>query len=145
MCCPGRVQDVSGTSSLFIIYHHMENLVFHLVSGAKNQILKLTLFSDNLLAIDTKEPITSTILQVYDTLEEAKPKLEGLIKVKQETKRRRKDYICPTCKVDQGSDAAFNAHLKIHPLECLTCGKCFFRRANLALHMKMHLGIRNFK
>ncbi|XP_075976479.1 uncharacterized protein LOC142976795 [Anticarsia gemmatalis] len=98
----------------------------------------------NLLAtIDTKEPIASSILQAYESLEEAKPKLEGLIK--QESKRRRKDYVCPTCKVDQGSDAAFTAHLRQHPLECLTCGKCFFRRANLALHMKTHLGIKNYK
>lgn len=97
----------------------------------------------NLLTLNTKEPITSSILQVYDVMNEAKPKIEGLIK--QETKRRRRDYVCPTCKVDQLSDAAFHAHLKIHPLECLTCGKCFFRRANLALHIKMHLGIKNYK
>ncbi|XP_059054629.1 uncharacterized protein LOC131848710 [Achroia grisella] len=97
----------------------------------------------NLLSLTTKESITSTILQVYDVMNEAKPKLEGLIK--QETKRRRKDFICPTCKIDQLSDIAFHAHLKIHPLECLTCGKCFFKRANLALHIKTHLGIKNYK
>ncbi|KAJ0177610.1 hypothetical protein K1T71_006483 [Dendrolimus kikuchii] len=102
-----------------------------------------TLLTGNLLTIDSKESITSTILQVYDTIEEAKPKLETLIK--QEPKRRRNDYVCPTCKVDQMTNAAFHAHLKIHPLECLTCGKCFFKRANLALHMKTHLGIKNYK
>ncbi|XP_053605284.1 uncharacterized protein LOC128672272 [Plodia interpunctella] len=96
-----------------------------------------------LAALDSKKSIATTILQVYDVMNEAKPKIEAL--VKQETKRRRKDYVCPTCKEDQITDAAFHAHLKIHPLECLTCGKCFFRRANLALHMKTHLGIKNYK
>ncbi|CAH0399020.1 unnamed protein product [Chilo suppressalis] len=98
----------------------------------------------SMIPIDSKESIATTMLQVYDAMAEAKPKLEGLIK--QEPKqRRRRDYVCPTCKVDQLTDAAFHAHLKIHPLECLTCGKCFFRRANLALHIKTHLGIKNFK
>ncbi|XP_037296820.1 uncharacterized protein LOC115451564 [Manduca sexta] len=100
---------------------------------------------DNMMGctmIDSKESITTSILQVYE-MEETKTKIEGIIK--QETKRRRKDFVCPTCKVDQLTDAAFHAHLKIHPLECLTCGKCFYRRANLALHIKTHLGIKNYK
>ncbi|XP_041968022.1 uncharacterized protein LOC121725233 [Aricia agestis] len=99
--------------------------------------------SSNLMVLESKRAITTTILQAYDVLGEAKPKIEGLIK--QEKKRKRRDYVCPTCKEDQGTDAAFHAHLKIHPLECLTCGKCFFRRANLALHIKTHLGIKNYK
>ncbi|CAG9787444.1 unnamed protein product [Diatraea saccharalis] len=99
----------------------------------------------SMMPIDSKESIATTMLQVYDAMSEAKPKIEGEI-IKQEPKqRRRRDYVCPTCKVDQLTDAAFHAHLKIHPLECLTCGKCFFRRANLALHIKTHLGIKNFK
>ncbi|XP_037867730.1 uncharacterized protein LOC101744027 [Bombyx mori] len=96
----------------------------------------------NLITVDSKASITTTILQSYD-MEDSKPKIEGLIK--QETKRRRKDFVCSTCKVDQLTDAAFHAHLKIHPLECMTCGKCFYRRANLALHIKTHLGIKNYK
>lgn len=76
---------------------------------------------------------------------ESKPKIEVDRIIKQETKRRRRDYTCSTCKVDQLNEAAYQAHLKIHPLECLTCGKCFYRRANLALHLKTHLGIKNFK
>ena len=93
--------------------------------------------------MDSKETIASAMLQVYHQQFEAKPSLDGILK--QENKKRRKDFICPTCKVDQLTDAAFHAHLKIHPLECLTCGKCFFRRANLALHVKTHLGIKNYK
>ncbi|XP_034828684.1 uncharacterized protein [Maniola hyperantus] len=97
--------------------------------------------SENLL-LDSKEAISTTMQQVYDTMAETKP-IVGLIK--QETRRRRKDFKCPTCQVDQVTDTAFHAHLKTHPLLCLTCGKCFFRRANLALHLKTHLGIRNYK
>lgn len=52
----------------------------------------------NLLNLETKEAITATMMQVYnDVMADAKPKLEGLIK--QEAKRRRKDFVCPTCKV----------------------------------------------
>ncbi|XP_045449266.1 zinc finger protein 77 [Melitaea cinxia] len=101
------------------------------------------LLPGGLLSLDTKEGMASTMLQVYNAMSETKPHIEGLIK--QETRKRRKDFVCPTCKVDQLSDAAFHAHLKEHPLECLTCGKCFFKRANLALHVKTHLGIRNYK
>ncbi|CAH0582870.1 unnamed protein product [Chrysodeixis includens] len=100
--------------------------------------------TNGLMALDSKEAITSTILEVYDTLE-SKPKIEVDRIIKQETKRRRRDYTCSTCKVDQLTEVAYQAHLKIHPLECLTCGKCFYRRANLALHLKTHLGIKNFK
>ncbi|XP_047996831.1 uncharacterized protein LOC125234576 [Leguminivora glycinivorella] len=94
--------------------------------------------TDTLLLPDSKEALSSSIL--FPGGLESKPVL-----VKQEPRRRRRDHTCPTCKVDQGSEAAFTAHLKMHPLECLTCGKCFFRRANLALHLKTHQGIKNFK
>ncbi|XP_035440592.2 uncharacterized protein LOC118269555 isoform X2 [Spodoptera frugiperda] len=104
--------------------------------------------TNNLLTpIDSKDSISSSILQVYENIqvEEAKPKIEVDRLIKQEVKRKRKDYVCPTCKVDQVTETLFHEHLKIHPLECLTCGKCFFRRANLALHIKTHLGIKNYK
>ncbi|KOB63271.1 putative zinc finger protein, partial [Operophtera brumata] len=77
------------------------------------------------LNIDMKDNLTSSILQVYDpeTIEEAKPKLGNLRSLlSKEGKRKRRDFICPTCKVDQVTEPAFTAHLKIHPLECLTCG-----------------------
>ncbi|XP_014359734.2 uncharacterized protein LOC106711842 [Papilio machaon] len=109
----------------------------------KEEKLDETVLERNLLTIDSKESMATTMQQVYDAIAEAKPAIETL--VKQETKRKKKDYICPTCKVDQLTEVSFNAHLKIHPLECLTCGKCFFKRGSLALHMKTHLGIKNFK
>lgn len=54
----------------------------------------------NLLSLDSKETITSSILQVYE-LDEAKPGLDLRALLKQETKRKRRDFVCPTCKVDQ--------------------------------------------
>ncbi|XP_023940978.1 uncharacterized protein LOC112047913 [Bicyclus anynana] len=97
---------------------------------------------ESLLAMDSKDALAKALPQVFDSLPDTKPPL-GL--VKQERARRRRDYRCPTCKVDQVTDLAFHAHLKFHPLLCLTCGKCFYRRANLALHLKTHLSIRNYK
>ncbi|XP_038221631.1 zinc finger protein 26 [Zerene cesonia] len=94
------------------------------------------------LLYDSKESVATTMLQAYDTLAESKPELRALIK---REKKKKRNFVCPTCKVDQGNDVDFNNHLKIHPLECHTCGKCFFRRANLALHIKTHLGIKNYK
>ncbi|XP_045496486.1 uncharacterized protein LOC123694909 [Colias croceus] len=94
------------------------------------------------LLYDSKESVATTMLQAYDTLTESKPELRGLIK---REKKKKRNFVCPTCKVDQGNDVDFNNHLKIHPLECQTCGKCFYRRANLALHIKTHLGIKNYK
>ncbi|CAG9580132.1 unnamed protein product [Danaus chrysippus] len=102
-----------------------------------------SVLAGNLLTLDSKESMATTMMQVYDSMNETKPQIERLIKT--ETKKRRRDYVCPTCKEDQLTEAGFHAHLKIHPLECLTCGKCFFKRANLALHAKTHTGIKNFK
>ncbi|KAI5630924.1 hypothetical protein NE865_16358 [Phthorimaea operculella] len=96
-----------------------------------------------LLSLDNKECVQASMLSVYEAMAEAKPQLDTIIK--QETKRRRKDYVCPVCKEDQGSEAGLYAHRELHPLECLTCGKCFRRRANLALHIKTHYGIKNYK
>ncbi|CAK1543800.1 unnamed protein product [Leptosia nina] len=92
------------------------------------------------LMFESKERITTSLLQDFDPLSEAKPEL---ILIKQ--KKKRNNFMCFTCNVDQVNFEQFNNHLKIHPLECYTCGKFFYRRANLVLHMKTHLGIKNYK
>ncbi|XP_057336995.1 uncharacterized protein LOC130675376 isoform X2 [Microplitis mediator] len=51
---------------------------------------------------------------------------------------------CQICNEEFPSVALFNAHLKIHPLECSQCGKYFYRKQNFKLHMKRHLGIKPF-
>ncbi|XP_047504581.1 uncharacterized protein LOC125049388 [Pieris napi] len=92
------------------------------------------------LIFETKDAVATSILPEFDPLAETKPEL---ILIKQ--KKKRNNFVCITCNVDQGGPEAFNEHLKVHPLECYTCGKFFYRRANLVLHTKTHLGIKNYK
>ncbi|CAL1676847.1 unnamed protein product [Lasius platythorax] len=59
-------------------------------------------------------------------------------------KRIRENAKCQICNEEFPSVLLFNAHLKIHPLECGQCGKYFYRKQNFKLHMKRHLGIKPF-
>ncbi|XP_012216213.1 uncharacterized protein [Linepithema humile] len=59
-------------------------------------------------------------------------------------KRIREGTKCQICNEEFPSVLLFNAHLKIHPLECGQCGKYFYRKQNFKLHMKRHLGIKPF-
>ncbi|XP_053970621.1 uncharacterized protein LOC128872198 [Hylaeus volcanicus] len=61
-----------------------------------------------------------------------------------ETKRIRESTKCQICHEEFPSVLLFNAHLKVHPLECGQCGKYFYRKQNFKLHMKRHLGIKPF-
>ncbi|XP_047369543.1 uncharacterized protein LOC124957015 isoform X2 [Vespa velutina] len=60
------------------------------------------------------------------------------------SKRIREQAKCVICNEEFPSVVLFNAHLKIHPLECGQCGKYFYRKQNYKLHMKRHLGIKPF-
>lgn len=60
------------------------------------------------------------------------------------SKRIREQAKCLICNEEFPSVVLFNAHLKIHPLECGQCGKYFYRKQNYKLHMKRHLGIKPF-
>ncbi|KYM98345.1 hypothetical protein ALC62_10955 [Cyphomyrmex costatus] len=59
-------------------------------------------------------------------------------------KRIRETSKCQICNEEFPSVFLFNAHLKIHPLECGQCGKYFYRKQNFKLHMKRHMGIKPF-
>ncbi|XP_072766075.1 uncharacterized protein [Anoplolepis gracilipes] len=61
-----------------------------------------------------------------------------------DVKRIRENAKCRICNEEFPSVLLFNAHLKIHPLECGQCGKYFYRKQNFKLHMKRHLGIKPF-
>lgn len=52
---------------------------------------------------------------------------------------------CKTCLEVFSSEVKYTEHLKIHPLECNLCGKNFYRRYNLRIHLKRHYNIRPFK
>jgi uncharacterized Zn-finger protein len=60
-------------------------------------------------------------------------------------KPKEKKNVCATCKEVFTSDSEYQSHLQTHPLECLQCGKYFYRRQNLELHLKRHLGIKPHK
>ncbi|XP_066584047.1 uncharacterized protein [Prorops nasuta] len=60
------------------------------------------------------------------------------------SKRIREVSKCQICNQEFPSVILFNAHLKIHPMECGQCGKYFYRKQNFKLHMKRHLGIKPF-
>lgn len=66
------------------------------------------------------------------------------VHVTEPTKRIRESTKCQICHEEFPSVLLFNAHLKIHPLECSQCGKYFYRKQNFKLHMKRHLGIKPF-
>lgn len=64
--------------------------------------------------------------------------------IKESVKRIRENAKCQICNQEFPSVILFNAHLKIHPLECGQCGKYFYRKQNFKLHVKRHLGIKPF-
>lgn len=51
-------------------------------------------------------------------------------------------YKCKTCLESFSSELKFAEHLRVHPLECNICGKNFYRKYNLHIHMKRHYNIR---
>uniref|UniRef100_A0A1Q3EYX0 C2H2-type domain-containing protein n=1 Tax=Culex tarsalis TaxID=7177 RepID=A0A1Q3EYX0_CULTA len=57
--------------------------------------------------------------------------------------RRKRTYVCGTCKHEFDRFKLFNAHLMTHPAECYTCGRSFKHWPNFALHIKRHLGIKD--
>lgn len=54
-------------------------------------------------------------------------------------------HKCGTCGEAFPNDYKYTEHLRTHPLECRICGKYFYRRQNIQLHMKRHMGIRPYK
>lgn len=58
--------------------------------------------------------------------------------------RRRKIYSCDTCGEEFRNIKTFDHHLaNVHPIECQECGRPFRRWANILIHLKRHLGIKN--
>ncbi|KAF7277815.1 hypothetical protein GWI33_009232 [Rhynchophorus ferrugineus] len=58
---------------------------------------------------------------------------------------RNKSNKCQICNEVFDAEHKFTEHLKIHPLECHICGKLFFRRQGLKLHIARHEGIKPHK
>lgn len=53
-------------------------------------------------------------------------------------------FLCYVCRTDFPSVKLYDAHLTEHPAECFTCGKKFYRWKNFSLHLKRHLGWKEF-
>jgi DNA-directed RNA polymerase subunit RPC12/RpoP len=53
-------------------------------------------------------------------------------------------YTCITCRAEFPTLRLFDQHMNVHPGECYTCGRTFKHWSNFALHIKRHLGIRNY-
>ncbi|KAH8267989.1 hypothetical protein KR018_001268 [Drosophila ironensis] len=53
-------------------------------------------------------------------------------------------FLCYVCRTDFPSVKLYDAHLTEHPAECFTCGKKFCRWKNFSLHLKRHLGWKEF-
>ncbi|XP_077290057.1 uncharacterized protein LOC143913888 isoform X1 [Arctopsyche grandis] len=84
----------------------------------------------------------NTIEPEFVSCGDLNPKVES---IKVESEKKKPDLVCATCKVEFPDNFHYTEHLKIHPLECLTCGKFFNRRPNLQLHIKRHFGIKDYK
>lgn len=54
-------------------------------------------------------------------------------------------HKCLTCGEVFPNEYKYTDHLKVHPLECRLCGKLFYRKQNIRLHMKRHLGLKPYK
>lgn len=53
-------------------------------------------------------------------------------------------FFCYVCRRNFSSVKLYDAHLNEHPAECFTCGKTFQRWKNFSLHLKRHLGWKEF-
>lgn len=53
-------------------------------------------------------------------------------------------FFCYICRQNFNSVKLYDAHLTEHPAECFTCGKKFQRWKNFSLHLKRHLGWKEF-
>ncbi|XP_039969590.1 uncharacterized protein LOC120781432 [Bactrocera tryoni] len=53
-------------------------------------------------------------------------------------------FFCYVCRRNFTSVKLYDAHLSEHPAQCFTCGKTFQRWKNFSLHLKRHLGWKEF-
>lgn len=73
------------------------------------------------------------------------PSIKQLKEHKQVVHKEGCKYKCNVCNMIFQSEPQYTSHLQIHPLECKLCGKFFYRKQGLELHLKRHLGIKPFK
>ncbi|XP_020290210.1 uncharacterized protein LOC109857858 isoform X2 [Pseudomyrmex gracilis] len=96
------------------------------------------------LALPSNIEVTCTICNQRFNSEKSLQLHHRRMHLAEVNKRIRENAKCQICNEEFPSVLLFNAHLKIHPLECGQCGKYFYRKQNFKLHMKRHLGIKPF-
>ncbi|XP_065226053.1 uncharacterized protein LOC135849508 [Planococcus citri] len=58
---------------------------------------------------------------------------------------KRRNCVCPTCLVDFGNLDDYQEHIqRVHPYECMTCGKKFHTRPGYMLHQKRHMKVKPY-
>lgn len=127
-------------------YHHLHQqpLLHQLQPPAHLGMLKEGDRKLDSLNLSLIQDIVCTLCNQRFTSEKSLQLHHRRMHVAEAMKRVRENAKCQICSEEFNSVAAFNLHLKIHPLECGQCGKYFYRKQNFKLHMKRHLGIKPF-
>ena len=56
---------------------------------------------------------------------------------------KKRNCVCPTCLVHFTNVEEYQEHIqKVHPYECMTCGKKFHTRPGYMLHQKRHMKVK---
>ena len=166
---PCVVKDVQGAVSLEDAASSMQQELLGVVKTEEPQIMEVFLEEDRetKMEIEDGEQFPENVSASVDTVERAEvlkhepelesaafypcstctevfatSKLQTIHEHKANKKSKEKKNVCATCKEVFIGDSEYQSHLQTHPLECSKCGKYFYRRQNLELHLKRHLGIK---
>lgn len=91
----------------------------------------------------TLKPLTETETALVIGSAELKNHLLDI--VRNNHNRKRKIYSCSKCNAEFKNVKTFDHHLaNVHPIECQDCGRPFRRWSNILIHLKRHLGIKNY-
>lgn len=121
-----KTETVTNASAIVTVKNEMNRIIMNYT------MLKNELECDVKPLMDmTLEPSTSQL---------AVPSTSSAIPVGIKIKRT---YVCASCKEEFRTLRLFDKHLRIHPAECVACGKSFHNWVNFSIHLKRHLNIKN--
>lgn len=128
------------------MYHQQQPLLHQLQPPQPSDLTKAENGDQKIdnLAIPSTIEVTCAICSQRFNSEKSLQVHHKRMHIAEVNKRIRENAKCQICSEEFPTVFLFNAHLKIHPLECSQCGKYFYRKQNFKLHMKRHLGIKPF-
>ncbi|XP_032671352.1 uncharacterized protein LOC116844226 isoform X2 [Odontomachus brunneus] len=128
------------------MYHQQQPLLHQLQPPQPSDLTKAEGGDQKIdnLAIPSTIEVTCAICSQRFNSEKSLQVHHKRMHIAEVNKRIRENAKCQICSEEFPTVFLFNAHLKIHPLECSQCGKYFYRKQNFKLHMKRHLGIKPF-